>query len=119
VILPDVNVLVYAYREDAPNHAAYRRWLLDAVDSMAPYGVSELVFSRFLRIVTHPRVFRPPTLPKEALEFTEALRSRPNCVPVSPGPCHWGTFTHLCMAAGAKGLIGATRWSSAGPPDWR
>jgi len=105
VILIDVNVLVYAHREDAPDHAAYRKWLQDAIVSEAAYGISDLVLSGFLRAVTHPRVFRVPTPMRLALAFTHALRERPNCVLVSPGPRHWEIFARLCRAAAVKGNL--------------
>src|ERR1700675_4442894 len=56
VILPDVNVLVYAYREDAPRHERYRHWLEGVLTGRESYGVSDLVLAGFVRVVTHPRV---------------------------------------------------------------
>ena len=54
LILPDVNVLVYAYREDTPRHAEFLAWMEGAINSPQPYAVSDVVLSSFLRIVTHP-----------------------------------------------------------------
>ena len=105
MILPDVNVLVYAYREDAPGHRAYREWLQSLIDSDLAYGAADLVLSGFLRIVTHPRVFTPPSPIEHALGFVDLLRSRPNRVAVAPGPRHWGIFTRLCQDAGVKGNL--------------
>ena len=63
----DVNVLVYAHREDIPDHLAYREWLESVINGNAAYGYSELVLSGFLRVVTHPRVFEmPSTLRQES-----------------------------------------------------
>jgi toxin-antitoxin system PIN domain toxin len=105
VILIDVNILVYAHRVDAPNHKRYRDWLTEAVNSDAAYGLSDLVFSGFLRVVTHPRVFRDPSPLKVALAFVTEIRDRPNCVLVSPGARHWEIFTHLCISVGARGNL--------------
>ncbi len=105
MILPDVNVLVYAYREDAPGHRAYRDWLRSLIDSDQAYGAADLVLSGFLRIVTHPRVFTPPSPIEHALHFVDLLRSQPNRVAVAPGPRHWGIFTRLCQDAGVKGNL--------------
>jgi uncharacterized protein len=105
VILTDVNVLVYAYREDAPGHDRYRGWLTDVVDSDVAYGVSDLVLSGFLRVVTHPRVFDPPSPLQHALGFVEAVRSRPNAVATYPGQRHWEIFVGLCRSAGVKGNL--------------
>lgn len=49
MILPDVNVLIYAHREDAVDHERYRRWLEETILSGQPYGLSDHVLSGFLR----------------------------------------------------------------------
>ena len=38
MFLMDVNVLVYAHREDAVNHSAYRQWLESIINGQAPFG---------------------------------------------------------------------------------
>jgi uncharacterized protein len=70
-----------------------------------PYGVAELVLSGFLRIVTHPRVFRQPTPLPHAIAFCEALRSQPNATLLSPGSRHWQIFSGLCAEAGTRGNL--------------
>jgi toxin-antitoxin system PIN domain toxin len=113
VILADVNVLVYAFREDTDGHRDFRRWLEGIVNGDEAYGVSDLILSGFLRIVTHPQIFRPPSPIDRALSFAEALRSQPNAVTVEPGPRHWGLFRSLCQAAGVKGNIVPDAWLAA------
>jgi len=113
VILLDVNVLVYAQRADTPDHPRYLQWLQEAISSDAPYGISDLVLSGFLRVVTHPRVFRVPTPMKTALAFCDALRERPNCVVVAPGPRHWEIFTGFCKSAGIRGNLVADAYFAA------
>jgi uncharacterized protein len=105
VILPDVNVLVYAHRRDAVGHDDYRRWLEETLEGPGPYGISDLVLSGFLRVVTHPRVFRDPTPLPDALAFARAVRDRMNRVVVEPGRRHWSIFTNLCEKAQARGNL--------------
>ena len=105
MILPDVNVLVYAHREDAPGHRAYREWLENVIHGDSAFGLSDLVVSGFLRVVTHPRIFAPPSPLGDAMEFAESLRGRPNGVAVTPGPDHWRIFRRLCEESGAKGNL--------------
>ena len=105
MILPDVNVLVYAHREDAPNHAAYREWLQAVINSDQAYGMAALVLSGFLRVVTHPRVFNPPDVLDEAFAFVADVCNQPNCVLIRPGPRHWAIFEQLCRAADVKGNL--------------
>ena len=103
MILCDAPVLVHAFRMDAPRHRDFRAWLLERVTGPENVGVSDLVLTLFVRIVTHPRVFREPSPPAEAFAFAEAVRSAPNAVLVSPGPRHWDVFGDLCWRAGARG----------------
>ena len=103
MILLDVNVLVHAFHEGAPDHPRYRAWLEGVVASPEPFAVSELVLSGFVRVATHPGIFDPPATTVEALDFASALRGQPNAVVVSPGARHWDLFVSLCTRAGAKG----------------
>jgi toxin-antitoxin system PIN domain toxin len=105
MLLLDVNVLVYAFRTDAPNHAAFRQWLEGVLAAESAFGLSDLVLSGFLRVVTHPRVFDPPTPIDPAVQFAEVLRTQPNYVLVSPGPRHWSIFVGLCRSAQARGNL--------------
>ena len=111
--LVDVNVLVYAHRLDAARHQDYADWLGGLLAGQEPYGVSDLVLSGFLRIVTNPKVFKQPTPMDTGLAFTQLLRTQPNCVPVEPGPRHWDIFTGLCRAAGVKGNLAPDAYLAA------
>ncbi len=105
MILTDVNVLVYAHRQDTPNHDAYRGWLEVVIKGDQAYGMADLVLSGFIRVVTHPRVFNPPSTLAQALAFASEVRHQPNCVLVQPGPRHWTIFENLCRVANAKGNL--------------
>lgn len=113
MILCDVNVLIYAFRADSPRHTDYRRWLQGRLTGHEPVGVSELVLSGTLRVLTHPGVFAPPTPLDKAFAFVDALRERQNCVVVAPGVRHWGIFKQLCDSAGAKGNLIADAYHAA------
>ena len=103
MILCDVNVLVYAFEPSSPRHDEYRSWLQGVLSSVEPYGVSELVLSGFLRVVTHPKIFDPPSSTASAVAFAQAVRSAPNAVPIQPGDRHWGIFTDLLDQTAASG----------------
>lgn len=98
-----MNVLVYAHRGGTPEHEQIGAWLQTLANGSAPFGLSTLVLSGMVRVVTHPRVFATPTPLPTALEFVESLRAWPNCVEIAPGPRHWEIFTGLCRATGATG----------------
>ena len=105
MILADVNVLVYAHREDALRHSDYRNWLEAVINGDQAYAVAEIVLSGFLRVVTHPRVFNPPSQMTDALAFAQLFREQPNAVLIAPGPRHWEIFANLCLLAGVKGNL--------------
>ena len=92
MVLPDVNVLVYAHREDAGNHKVYREWLERLLNGDAAYGMLDWVLSGFIRVVTHPRVFKHPSKVSDALAFAAQLRDQLNCIHVEPGLRHWDVF---------------------------
>ena len=103
MLIPDVNVLVYAFREDALDHDRYRAWLQQIVEDDSPFGLSELACSGFLRIVTNRAVYNFPSSIEEATDFIETLREQSNCVIVSPGSRHWQLFVNLCLGLGLGG----------------
>ena len=105
MILVDVNVLVYAKRRDSPDHLKFRDWLEETILSEPVLGVSELVLSSVVRILTHTRIFREPTQLDEALQYVNSLHEQPGCVVVSPGKRHWELFTRLSKLGGAKGNL--------------
>ena len=105
MILLDVNVLVYAHRPDSENHNRYKRWLEEALDTGLLCGLSDVVLTGMIRIVTHPRIFPDPTPTNVALEFASQLRAHPACITVSPGERHWEIFSRLCKLVGAKGNL--------------
>ena len=113
MILPDVNVLVYAFHEGAPHHRQYQEWLEAAVTTDEPIGISNLVLSGFMRVATHPRIFERPAPIGRALKFADALRSQPTATVLAPGPRHWHIFEGLCRDAGAKGNLVADAYHAA------
>lgn len=113
MILPDVDVLVGALRSDAPDHDRYRTWLETTASGPQPFGLSDVVLSGTVRVLTHPRVFHPPTPLDHVLTELDRLRSLPTCVVVSPGARHWAIFTDLCRRAGATGNLVPHAWLAA------
>ncbi len=103
--LPDVNVLIYAHREDAPEHPRYAAWLRDLVDGPEPFALSETVLSAFLRITTNSRIFDPATPMELALEFCQRLIRWPRAVIVLPTERHWGIFVDLIRQSGVQGAL--------------
>lgn len=106
MLLPDVNVLVYAHREDShPDHRRFADWLTRLATGPEPFALSVLALVGLVRIVTNPRIFRRPSMLEEALAFTTELVQRPTACLVGPGPQHWHLVTDLCRAAQATAKL--------------
>lgn len=89
----------------AERHVDYNEWLTARVRAREPFGMTELVLSSAMRVLTHARVFNPPEPVETAFAFLDALRAQPNCVAISPGPRHWEIFRDLCVQSGARGNL--------------
>ena len=113
MVLPDVNILVYAHRRDSAHHDVCRSWLEAVLASDQAYGMSELVVSGFVRVVTHPKIFTRPSTIQEALGFASDVMAPEHAVPIAPGPRHWEIFAKLCREANAKGNLVADAYFAA------
>jgi uncharacterized protein len=96
--MPDVNILVYAHREESPEHDRYAKWLVELATGLEPFAISESVLHGFIRVVTNPKIFKPASTIAQAFQFTDALLARPNCVLMRPGPGNLPIYRRLCNA---------------------
>ncbi|HYQ78083.1 MAG TPA: type II toxin-antitoxin system VapC family toxin [Solirubrobacterales bacterium] len=103
MILADVNVLVYAHREDLPQHDRFSAWLREEIESGRSYALCDATLTGFVRVVTNGRIFDQPTPLHMAFEAVEDLREQPGAIHMNPGERHWALFTGLCSAVGARG----------------
>lgn len=99
----DVNVLVYAHNLDEPRHSEFAAWLADALDGPEPFGLSSVVLSGFVRIVTHPRILSKPYSSVGAIEAVEMMQSGSAAVRLEAGARHWSIFAEFCRTVAAKG----------------
>jgi toxin-antitoxin system PIN domain toxin len=105
VIAPDVNVLLYAFREDSARHAEYHAWLQNALNGTEPVALFEPVLSAVLRIATHPAIFKPPS-PRHAVEaFIDTCLAAPAAKTVRAEAAHWALFRDLCVKADCRGNL--------------
>jgi toxin-antitoxin system PIN domain toxin len=113
VILPDVNILVHAFRSDSANHLTCRSWLDSIVNGDSRYGMATQCLSGLIRITTHPKVFVMPSDLDEVIGFCDILLSPPHCVVIQPGERHWQIFKRLCKEADARGNLVPDAWFAA------
>lgn len=118
MILPDVNVLLQAFRSDTPRHDLCKAWLDGVVRAEARFGIAPLVLGSVVRITTNPRVFKTPSPLDDALGFCEDLLGQPHCEAVTPGERHWPIFRSLCVEAGLRGNDVSDAWLAALAIEW-
>jgi uncharacterized protein len=80
----DTNILIYAHRAESPVHEAARELLERLAEGDAAWGIPVFCLGEFLRVITHPRVFVPPTKQPTALATLEALLASPSLRVLSP-----------------------------------
>lgn len=106
MILPDVNILIYAFRADTPRHEHYAAWLKRLVSSGGQLALCDAVISGFLRIATHPKVISPPTPIEQALDFARWLMDSPGAHWLGPSSSVWSTFEQIAsIDRGVRGNL--------------
>ena len=106
MLLPDVNVLIYAHRIDScDDHPAYAEWLTDLANGHEPFALSSLALAGVVRIVTNSRIFRRPSSHDEVFAFIGELIARPTARVVHPGRSHLEIFEDLCRRSAATAKL--------------
>jgi len=118
MILPDVNVLVYALRTDVPEHSLCRPWLNKVVLGQARFAVSSVALAAVVRITTNPRLQPSSVSRDDALGFCDDLLEQPHCQVVEPGERHWDIFKRLCADADIRGPMVTDAWFAALAIEW-
>jgi toxin-antitoxin system PIN domain toxin len=118
MILPDVNVLIYVFRADLPQHKICRPWLTQIIEGDARFGVSPATLSSVVRISTDTRIFATPSTLENVFEFCEALLAQANCQVVEPGERHWDIFKRLCIETETRGSRVSDVWFAALAIEW-
>jgi len=105
VILPDINLLVYAYNQNAPLHEPARRWWEETMSAGKPIGLPWTVMLGFVRLMTHPAVLSPPLRPNKAIEHVKSWLTRPHVRVLEPGPRHLAILDELLSGLGVAGSL--------------
>jgi hypothetical protein len=105
MLMPDVNVLIYAHRADEKRHYAYRDWLEGLVNGPEPFALSVLVAVAFVRIVTTQRIFADPTPLPTAMALIEELGAHPRCRKIGLSADHFDHVAALGRSAKASGKL--------------
>lgn len=101
MIIPDLNVLLYAVDSSSPRNRAASSWLEEHVNSgIESIGIPWVVHLGFLRLTTNPRVFSRPLTVEAANAWLESLESHPSVRMLNPGTAHTGILRHLLLMLG-------------------
>ena len=92
MIAVDTNILVYAHREDSAWHASALQALTGLAEQASPWAIPWPCLHEFFAIVTHPRIYRPPTPLAAACAQLDAWLESPSLVPLSEGDDYWTTL---------------------------
>jgi len=95
IVVPDVNVLLYAVHPAGTEHPAHVAWLAELVNGPHDLGIVDAVLTGVIRLATHPRVFDPPVDPATARRFVTDLRTAPRARPLHANDAVYATFDEL------------------------
>lgn len=105
MIVPDANLLLYAYDAESPFHRAAAKWWAGLLSANEPVGLCPVVAFAFLRLATHPRIFERPLTAVEASQRIASWLARPNVRLLVAGPSHVETVCRLLTTAGTAGNL--------------
>ena len=86
MIAVDTNILIYAHRGETELHDAAASRLTALAEGVERWALPVFCVTEFMRVVTHRRVFQPPSTVEQAAAFIEGITSAPGCEVVQPGP---------------------------------
>jgi toxin-antitoxin system PIN domain toxin len=103
VIALDTNILVYAHRADSPFHARARHCIRSLAEGNGAWALPWSCVHEFLAVVTHPRIYKPPTPIANALDQVDAWLESPTLVLLSENEAHWPALRRAIEAGHVQG----------------
>lgn len=103
MIAVDTNILVYSHRRDSPFHAAATARVRELAEGRTPWALPWPCVHEFYSVVTHPRIYGPPSTFDEAISQIAAWLESPSVVPLSEGPAYWPVLADLLSAGKITG----------------
>lgn len=105
MIVPDLNLIVYAHNADAPDHAAARAWWEGLLNGDEPVAIPWVIALGFVRLMTHRSVLVMPMQPQVAVAHVRTWFARPNVEHLEPGSQHLDVLDRLLSAVGTAGNL--------------
>jgi len=88
VLIPDINLLIYAYDETSPFHTPSKKWLSQLLNGQNEVGIPLVCILGFIRLVSNHKIFEQPLTPAAACEITRSWLATPTAALLEPGPRH-------------------------------
>ncbi|MFL6118962.1 type II toxin-antitoxin system VapC family toxin [Actinophytocola sp.] len=105
MIVPDVNLLLYAVISGFPQHARAHAWWEQTINSPAVVGLAHPAVFGFLRIATNGRILQSPLAVEDATEYVHEWLTQPNVDLLTPGPRHLDIAFDLLRGIGTAGNL--------------
>ncbi|MGO9255233.1 MAG: type II toxin-antitoxin system VapC family toxin [Bryobacteraceae bacterium] len=105
MLIPDINILMYAYNVDSPHHGAARTWWETSLSQARPIGMPWAVLLGFIRIATSRQILINPLPAKDAIHDVRAWLDHPRVRIVNPGDRHAEILFHLLTNLGVAGNL--------------
>jgi toxin-antitoxin system PIN domain toxin len=124
MIAVDTNVLVYAHKQGSPFHSPAKAALATLAESQSLWAIPWACLQEFYAVVTHPRIYAPPSTPSQALNQIEAwlgvpsvrllaeahdhfarLRTLLSSVPILGSQIYDAKIAAICLSHGVRELL--------------
>jgi toxin-antitoxin system PIN domain toxin len=105
MIVVDVNLLIYAVNEDAPDHGKAKAWLESVVSGTETVGLPWIVLLAFLRLTTRAGLFQKPLTVGAAFDLVDAWLQQPSVTVPEPTARHLQTMRDLISPVGTGGNL--------------
>jgi uncharacterized protein len=105
MILPDINLLVYAYDPRSRHHAQARHWWEDQLNGSRMIGLAWVGVLGFIRILTNRRMYENPYTPSEILDIVRTWLEQPHVEIIHPSERHFTLLANLIEQIGTAGNL--------------
>jgi uncharacterized protein len=105
MIVPDINLLMYAYDSSSPQHEAAAVWWKSCMTGREEIGLATVVVFGFVRLMTNPRIFQNPLTLEEAASRVKSWLARPQARIIDPSPHHVTEVLELLLESGTAGNL--------------
>lgn len=105
MILPDINLLIYAYNQADIHHQDARNWWESLLNGTEPVAIPWMVSTGFIRLMTHPRVLEMPMAADHAVACVRSWMERPCVIIIEPGLKFADIFFACIDSAGTAGNL--------------